>query len=65
MKAKFCVFEFFSELQYGCKLITEYGTLDVMDVDFLTGYIDCVDSQLNDYIFNLKYMTKGKCFFTK
>ena len=44
MKEKFCVFEFFSELQYGCKLITEYGTLDVMDVDFLTGYIDCVDS---------------------
>ena len=65
MKEKFCVFGFFSELQYGCKLITEYGTLDVMDVDFLTGYIDCVDSQLNDYIFNLKYMTKGKSFFTK
>ena len=65
MKEKFCVFEFFSELQYGCKLITKYGTLDVMDVDFLTGYIECVDSQLNDYIFNLKYMTKGECFFTK
>ena len=65
MKAKFCVFGFFTELQYGCNLITEYGQFDVMNVDFITGYIDCIDSQLNEYTFNLEYMTKGKTFFTK
>lgn len=65
MKAKFCVFGFFNELQYGCNLITEYGSFDVMSVDFENGDIDCVDSQLNEYTFNLEYMTKGKCFFTK
>ena len=65
MKAKFCVFGFFTELQYGCNLITEYGSFEVMNVDFLTGDIDCVDNQLNDYTFNLDQLTKGKTFFTK
>ena len=64
MKAKFCVFGFFNELQYGCNLITEYGSFEVMNVDFLTGDIDCIDSQLNDYTFNLEKLTKGKTFFT-
>ena len=65
MKAKFCVFGFFTELQYGCNLITKYGSFEVMNVDFLTGDIDCVDNQLNDYTFNLDQLTKGKTFFTK
>ena len=64
MKAKFCVFGFFNELQYGCNLITEYGKFDVMNVDFITGDIDCIDSQLNEYTFNLDQLTKGKTFFT-
>ena len=65
MKAKFCVFGFFNELKYGCNLITKYGSFEVMNVDFLTGDIDCVDNQLNDYTFNLDQLTKGKTFFTK
>ena len=64
MKAKFCVFGFFTKLQYGCNLITEHGSFEVMNVDFISGDIDCVDSQLNEYTFNLEYMTKGKTFFT-
>lgn len=65
MKAKFCVFGFFSELKYGCKLITQFGQLDVMNVDFLTGDIDCIDNNLNEYTFNLNSLKKGKCFFIK
>lgn len=64
MKAKFCVFGFFNELRYGCKLITEYGSFEVMDVDFLTGDIDCIDDNLNEYTFNLNSLKKGKTFFT-
>ena len=64
MKAKFCVFGFFSELNYGCNLITEYGSFEVMDVDFITGDIDCIDDNLNEYTFNLNSLKKGKTFFT-
>lgn len=61
-KAKFCAFGYFSELQYGCVLYTNYGTFQVIDVDGTD--IIVVDGNNNDLTFDLREFKKGEVFFT-
>ena len=62
-KAKFCAFGYFSDLQYGCMLYTNYGTFQVMSVDGCD--IVVIDDNSDDFTFDLREFKRGEVFFTK